>query len=165
MPADCRDVVVTFSGGVGELIYRHLQGIPWPTTTHFGDLGIDLALRIVQAPAWADSLQHYRPRSAGRATVYGLLRYNTEVSGSTLFIGDPDILPLAEMPILGRLCPDASAAQVRDLLALVRRSSRGGCVQVSLGSHEAAVVRSLGQQISRVLAEGTFPQRIPWYSW
>jgi ethanolamine utilization protein EutA len=78
-----------------------------------------------------------------------------------LFIGDPDILPLAEMPILGRLCPDASAAQVRDLLALVRRSSRGGCVQVSLGSHEAAVVRSLGQQISRVLAEGTFPQAHP----
>src|SRR5262245_20576912 len=35
----------TVSGGVGELIYAHLDGRPWPTTTYFGDLGIDLAHR------------------------------------------------------------------------------------------------------------------------
>jgi ethanolamine utilization protein EutA len=153
--------VVTFSGGVGELVYRHLQGAPWPPTTHYGDLGIDLARRIAQSPIWADSLRHYHPRSGGRATVYGLLRHATEVSGATLFLGAPPILPLADLPNLGCLRADSTPSQISDVLTLVRRSSRGGCVQVRLGSHEASVVRRLGQRISQVLQEDAFPAAHP----
>ena len=86
MPAESGDMAVTFSGGVGELVYRSLQGHSWPATTHFGDLGIDLARRILQSSIWADSLRSFRPMTAGRATVYGLLRHSTEVSGNTLFL-------------------------------------------------------------------------------
>ena len=161
LPSETRDVVVTFSGGVGELVYRHLQGAPWPATTHYGDLGIDLARRITQSPVWADSLRHYRPRSGGRATVYGLLRHTTEVSGATLFLGAPAILPLRDLPILGCLRADSTQSQIRDVLALVRRSSRGGCVQVRLGSHETSVVRGLGQRISQVLQQDAFPATHP----
>jgi ethanolamine utilization protein EutA len=159
MPTDTQDVVVTFSGGVGELVYRHLQGEP--ATTHYGDLGIDLARRITQSPIWTDSLRHYRPRSGGRATVYGLLRHTTEVSGATLFLGAPALLPLADLPILGCLRADATPSQISDVLALVRRSSRGGCVQVRLGGHEASMVRGLGQRISQVLQEDAFPATHP----
>jgi ethanolamine utilization protein EutA len=160
-PADLRDVAFTFSGGVGELIYRHLQGAPWPATTHFGDLGIDLARRIVQAQLWADSLRLYRPQSAGRATVYGLLRHTTEVSGNTLFLGAPDLLPLADVPILGQVRGDSAAAHLRDVLTLVRQSGRGGCIQVRLGSHDAAVVRELGRRIARILQDDAFPPTHP----
>lgn len=73
-PPDDVPPAVTFSGGVGELVYAHLAGEPWPGTTAFGDLGIDLAQAIVRSPLWASSLAKYRPASAGRATVYGLLR-------------------------------------------------------------------------------------------
>lgn len=161
MPSEPHDLAVTFSGGVGELVYRHVQGEPWPPTTHYGDLGIDLAQRIVASPIWADSLLHYRPTSAGRATVYGLLRHSTEVSGNTLFLGAADMLPLADLPILGRLGSDSTPAQIRDVLTLVRGSNRGGCVQVRLGSHEAAAVRSLGQRIAEALQQDDFPATHP----
>lgn len=153
LPADTRNLVVTFSGGVGELIYRHLQGEPWPGTTHFGDLGVDLAQRIVQSPVWAESLRDFRPRSAGRATVYGLLRHATEISGRTLYLGAPGILPLADLPILGHLHGDASEAQMHEVLRLVLQTQRGGCVQVRLGGQGARLVRSLGQRLAHVLEQ------------
>jgi ethanolamine utilization protein EutA len=162
LPAGVGDIAITLSGGVGELVYAHLRGEPWPPTTHYGDLGIDLARRIVGSPMWAERLRQYRPASAGRATVYGLLRHSTEVSGSTLFLPRPEILPLADVPILGRLsAASEDDAQVRHLLELVRRSARGGCLRVSVGGQGAAAVRALGQQIARVLREVAFPAGHP----
>jgi ethanolamine utilization protein EutA len=156
-PADVQDVCVTLSGGVGQLVYDHLHGHPWPGTSLYGDLGIDLARRIVAASTWAKDLRTYRPASAGRATVYGLLRYSTEVSGTTLFLPRPGLLPLADMPILARLGGGTTDGQVRDALDLVRRSSCGGCVQVRVGGVEATAVAGLGQIIARMLRETSFP--------
>jgi ethanolamine utilization protein EutA len=161
LPAGVGDIAVTLSGGVGELVYAHLRGEPWPPTTHYGDLGIDLARRIVGSPAWAEHLRRYRPASAGRATVYGLLRHSTEISGSTLFLPRPEILPLPDVPILGGLGAASDDAQIRELLELVRRSARGGCLRVSVGGQGAAAVRALGQQIARVLREVSFPATHP----
>jgi ethanolamine utilization protein EutA len=110
---------------------------------------------------WAGHLARYRPDSAGRATVYGLLRHGTEVSGSTLFLPRPELLPLADLPILGGLSDTSGDAQVRELLELVRRSARGGCLQVRLGGEGAAVVRELGQRLARVLQELAFPADHP----
>lgn len=155
------DVAVTFSGGVGELIYAHEQGKPWPPTTHFGDLGIDLAQRIVGSPFWSEYLHKWRPASAGRATVYGLLRHSTEVSGSTLFLPHPEVLPLTDVPILGSLNGSSTDEHLRDLVELIRRSGRGGCVQVSVGSHEAAAVRACGERLAAALRQIAFPPRHP----
>jgi ethanolamine utilization protein EutA len=160
LPAGVGDPPVTFSGGVGELVYAHLRGEPWPPTTHYGDLGIDLARRIVGSPLGACA----KPQAAllsGRATVYGLLRHSTEVSGSTLFLPRPEILPLADVPILGRLSSASDDAELRELLALVRRSARGGCLRVSVGGQGAAAVRGLGQRIARGLREVAFPAARP----
>ncbi|MBI3821721.1 MAG: ethanolamine ammonia-lyase reactivating factor EutA [Planctomycetes bacterium] len=161
MAMDILDSAVTFSGGVGELIYRHLQGEPWPATTHYGDLGIDLAQRIAAAPVWAESLRRFRPGSGGRATVYGLLRHATEVSGSTLFLGSPHLLPLADMPILGALTAQSSDAHIHDVLLLIQQSSRGGCVQIRIGSKEAVVVAEFGRRIARILQQIAFPATHP----
>ena len=161
MPTDVRDAVITFTGGVGELVYRHLQGEPWPTTTKFGDLGIDLAQRIVQSPIWMTSLRHFRPKSAGRATVYGLLQHSTEISGSTLFLGAPGILPLADLPILGRLSSEDTDARIQEVLSWVSRSSRGGCVQIRIGGQQASLVRNFGERVSRILTEIAFPATLP----
>src|SRR5262249_14171152 len=110
--------VLTVSGGVGELIYAHLRGKPWPPTTHFGDFGIELAQRLVAVPEWRRDFERFSPASAGRATVYGLLRYNTEVSGSTLFLPRPELLPLADLPLVGAFGPETSDAHVTYLLEL-----------------------------------------------
>jgi ethanolamine utilization protein EutA len=153
--------VVTFSGGVGELVYAHMQGKPWPPTTHYGDLGIDLARRLVSCERWAGDLQKYRPASAGRATVYGLLRHSTEISGSTVFLPRPEVLPLEEMPIFGTLSSAAGDSHLRDLLKLVRRSPGGGCLYVVLAEQGAAGVRALGEKIRRILREDAFPAAHP----
>ena len=160
-PSNGTDVAITFSGGVGELIYGHLQGKPWPPTTHFGDLGIDLAKRIVGSPVFAGHLRKYQPVSAGRATVYGLLRHSTEVSGSTLFLPQPEVLPLTDVPILGSLNSDSTDEQLRDLIELVRHSARGGCAQIALGTHEASAVRNLGGRIASALRASEFPAGQP----
>jgi ethanolamine utilization protein EutA len=155
------DAAVTFSGGVGELVYAHMQGSPWPPTTCFGDLGIDLARRIAGSPFWARQLHSYRPASAGRATVYGLLRHNTKVSGSTLFLARPEVLPLAEVPVLGTLSEASTNANLRDTLDFVRRCSRGGCLRVALSGPDSAAVRTLGPRLARVLRESSFPPEHP----
>jgi ethanolamine utilization protein EutA len=161
LPPDVADVAVTLSGGVGELVYAALRGEPWPPTTHFGDLGIDLARRLLALRPWAERLQKYRPASAGRATVYGLLRHSTAISGNTLFLPRPHGLPLADLPILGSLSVNSPASQVRDVLDLVRRSTRGGCLRIELGGDSTAGVRTLGQRLSQALRESAFPPRHP----
>lgn len=160
-PPDASDVAVTFSGGVGELIYAHLAGEPWPATTHYGDLGIDLAQRILRSGLWSPSLIAHRPASAGRATVYGLLRHSTEVSGSTIYLADPALLPLTDVPILGSVGPVSRDDDLRELLALVARSARGGCVRVSVGSHDAIAVRALGGRLADAIEHVSFPPSLP----
>jgi ethanolamine utilization protein EutA len=159
-PADDTPVVITLSGGVGELVYAHLDGQPWPATTAFGDLGIDLAQRLVQTD-WAKDLRRYRVASAGRATVYGLLRHSTDISGSTIYLPHPEILPLSELPILGTVSAAASSAEVEERIALAARCERGACLRVEVGSHEAAAVRDIGQRIAAALAAGAFPAHVP----
>ncbi|MCC7422155.1 MAG: ethanolamine ammonia-lyase reactivating factor EutA [Planctomycetaceae bacterium] len=155
------DAAITFSGGVGELIYASIDGHPWPATTQFGDLGIDLARRIVESKVFAPHIRRLQPDSAGRATVYGLLRHTTEISGSTLFLPDSKILPLADLPIFGSWYRDSTEADLTSLIDLVRHSPRGGCVQVRLGTSDAAALRQFGTRLADALDQAAFPTDLP----
>jgi ethanolamine utilization protein EutA len=155
------DLAITFSGGVGELIYRLLDGEPEPSMTYYGDLGIDLALRIVASPLCNPRLVRLRPAATGRATAFGLLRHTTEVSGSTLFLPRPELLPLADLPILGQLNGAASEVEIESTLALVRRSPTGGCLQVAGSTDSTIDVRTLGTRLADVLRSTAFPAERP----
>lgn len=144
--------VLVFSGGVGELIYRESQGLGLPGTTHYGDLGIDLAKRIVQSPLLASDIGEIVPENQGRATVYGLTLHSTEISGSTIYLSDNDILPCQDLPIVARLSINADAAEIRHALSLIESTSGGLCIQVlpdenaveiEAGSTEIPVCNSL----------------------
>ena len=76
---------ITFSGGVGQLIYDQRRGGPPPAITQFGDLGGELAARMLQTlvAAGRAAARGLEPEGLGRATVYGLLRHRTELSGAT----------------------------------------------------------------------------------
>jgi ethanolamine utilization protein EutA len=160
-PPSLGRVVVTVSGGVGELVYAHMDGKPWPPPTYFGDLGIDLAQRLVTAPHWSADLRTYRPASAGRATVHGLLRHNTEISGSTLFLPQPQTLPLHDLPVLGTLSGDLAEEDLDDFLNRVQRSPRGGCLTVTLATGGAESVRTLGRRLAAALRRVSFPADRP----
>ncbi len=155
------DIAVTFSGGVGELIYRHWAGEPWPTTTLFGDFGIDLARRLVAVAEREPARYRLRPQSVGRATAFGLLRHTTEVSGSTLFLPQPELLPLADLPILGRIGTGSDDTALRAALELVKRSECGGALQIAFAGDPATDVRSLGARLASALRATRFPMTLP----
>ena len=153
--------VITLSGGVGELAYRHARGERLPATTAFGDLGIDFAERICQSPLLAKDLKQFVPPNLGRATVYGLTIHNTEVSGSTLFLPRPAILPLGDLPIVGRLGIDATPEQILSLLELARVSTRGAGLFVDCPPEDWQAIKSLGQRVAAALDACSFPSDRP----
>ena len=160
-PSDVRDAIVTLSGGVGELVYGCRDGKRLPSTTFFGDLGIDLARRLLGSPRWAAHFKAFEPACSGRATVYGLLLHTTQVSGSTIFLPDPAILPLRNLPIVGRVTANSTEGQIRDILQLVRRSPLGGCVQIVPADRGASAVAAMGERIAAALTTSGFPSDRP----
>jgi ethanolamine utilization protein EutA len=84
---------VTFSGGVSEYIYGR------ETEAH-NDLGPDIAAGV--RAALADKripIPVYDPGQGIRATVVGASQFSMQVSGNTIFISDPDRLPVRNVPV------------------------------------------------------------------
>ena len=150
---------LTFSGGVGELLYALRKGHPPPEKTSFGDLGIDLATRILASPVLSARL--LVPESTGRATSYGLLRHLTRLSGSTLYLPRPELLPLTDLPVFGRISSTSTDEEIHASLALVRRCTRGGCLAVSLAGPGLTAVKELAGRLGQALRALDFPPSLP----
>ena len=100
--------------------------------TQFGDLGGELAARIAGSAAIR---RHARARSCpqglGRATVFGLLRHSTELSGTTIYLPQPERLPLKNVPIVGRIGPATTTPSSLASCSTWRpRSVPAACLQV-----------------------------------
>ncbi|MFT3767258.1 MAG: ethanolamine ammonia-lyase reactivating factor EutA [Minicystis sp.] len=141
---------ISLSGGVGELVHAIREGRPLPATTCFGDLGIDLARRIAASPVLGSRC--LAPASAGRATVIGLLRHATRVSGATVFLGAPERLPLRDLPIVGAISADPTAEQARPIVALAEASRSGACIVITGAIRGHAALRALGEALAAALA-------------
>jgi ethanolamine utilization protein EutA len=121
---------ITFSGGVAEYVYGR-------EPARFGDLGPDVAAALQRAldqgrlPA-----QRVALGEGIRATVLGASQFSVQLSGNTVHISDPAVLPLRNLPVVyARLDsphPDADA---------VAQAIRNGFVRLDLreGEHPAAV--------------------------
>ncbi|OLC33744.1 MAG: hypothetical protein AUH28_10255 [Acidobacteria bacterium 13_1_40CM_56_16] len=155
--------VITLSGGVAELVYNHIRGGPLPPTTAFGDLGIDLARRLIQSPVLSQHLRTHVPMNFGHATVYGLSLHGTEVSGTTPYLPDPGVLPLRDLPIVARLRMDASAASVPSIedvqqaVDMAARGMRGGCIEIDGAGTDFGTVKKLGTNLAAALRKTGFP--------
>ena len=161
------EAVVTFSGGVGELIYQHGASGQWPARTAFGDLGIDLAQAILRSPRLSRDL-HIRPENAGRATVMGLTLHSCDVSGSSLYLSDSSRLPLNDIPLIARLAAGASATdwqQATRLAAAAARSQSGqgsACIAISgTGDCDHQQIRALAEEIRAALEASHYPINQP----
>ena len=152
---------IALSGGVGELVYRAALGGELPGTTAYGDLGIDLAKRICESPLLSKDLRTHTPAALGRATVLGLAIHHVQLSGSTLFLPDPAVLPLAELPIVGRLGRTFSDDDIHAALELAHHSSAGACVAVDLPDASYDMVRTLGSRLAAALEAGRLPADRP----
>lgn len=84
--------VITFSGGVAEYIYGR-------SVENHGDLGPRLARKIIKkVKAWGPEI--LSTANGIRATVIGASQYTVQISGSTIFISDLDMLPLRNIPTI-----------------------------------------------------------------
>src|SRR5690606_34668370 len=106
-----RSPAITLSGGVGQLVYRLRASDVLPGPSQYGDLGGELAQAILNCPAIADRLSLV-PEGLGHATVFGLLRHSTEVSGATLYLPNPGRLPLSDVPLVGRVSRASTEAEI-----------------------------------------------------
>jgi ethanolamine utilization protein EutA len=87
---------LTFSGGVADFIYNDYDpGQPFP----YGDIGPLLGHSIRNCRAFA-SVERLTPLETIRATVVGAGSNTMEISGSTIAISDPSVLPIKNIPIL-----------------------------------------------------------------
>lgn len=146
------DAIVTLSGGVGELVYQQatMQGQS-SQQTPFGDLGLDLASAILRSPLLGKDAREHIPARTGRATVFGLLRHATQVSGTTIYLTPATQLPLRDVPILGVLKRNTTDEQLSRLGSLTSQSQSGGCLIVDGVSTNAPALKTLAERIAHAL--------------
>ncbi len=109
---------LTFSGGVSEYVYGREE-------TEFGDLGRPLAQELMAAVAAGRlPLPILDPGQGIRATVIGASQFAVQVSGNTITVTDPDVLPLHNLPVVfprldleEEILPDAVASALDQALA------------------------------------------------
>lgn len=142
---------ITFSGGVGELLYKISAGEAPPTTTYFGDFGIDLAIAISRSTLLSIDLKTCVPEHKGRATVVGLTLHSTEISGNTLYLPNPSCLPLRNLPIIAKLADDSSIEQWHNAFALAVKQQHGACIQIVACNNALEQIRTLSLQIKHAL--------------
>lgn len=150
---------LVLAGGVGALMAARRSGGESLPTTYYGDLGGELAERILGSPLMHAAVVTLE--NAGRATVLGLLTGCTQVSGSSVFLPQPQTLPLRDLPILGTLALTTRTAELHDALQLVRHSPRGAALRVTLEPADPASLRAFGARVQEVLRSLTFPREQP----
>ncbi len=156
-----KKTAIMFSGGVGELIYQFATNKGHLSTTAFGDLGIDLALAIMEDPLFREHIEAWRPENMGRATAFGLALHNTSISGVTIYLSNDSLLPLTDMPILAEVPANVSLDELTSILAQVARSSHGACIRIEAGLTTAVLVRELGAKIAQAVFEVRLPRSKP----
>lgn len=113
MPGNMRFDSLVFSGGVSEYIYEN-------EVRDFGDLAIELAAAVrrkMTEKAIPAPVQSATERI--RATVIGASQFTVQLSGNTLSITDPRLLPFRNIPVLISKLPEDREVEAHEVSALI----------------------------------------------
>lgn len=128
LPHDIAIDTVVISGGVAEFLTGRIEEptstlTPAPAPAAFGDLGIPLSRDVARRLSGTPGIT-VAPASAGiRSTVLGAALFTVQVSGDTIYVSRPGVLPLRDVPVIA---PDCTAADgERDIAAAVSAAARG----------------------------------------
>jgi ethanolamine utilization protein EutA len=104
--------LVVYSGGVAEFIYGEEKQT-------FGDLGAWVG-KAVESNQREWGVAVGLPTERIRATVIGASQYTVQVSGNTIFLSDPHLLPLHNLPVI-KLPPFTNPLTCREVADSVRK--------------------------------------------
>ena len=163
LPPGPRPAAVTFSGGVADFLFARETG-------DFGDLGPELAHSL--GHGLADGLlpaKVWDPGQGIRATAIGASQFTVQVSGNTILVTDPAVLPVTNLPVvfcdfaLGEGPVDKTAVAGCTRAALARHDLDGGEPMVALAFRWAgpprhgrlhALAQGLSQAVPRAAGHG-----------
>jgi len=108
---------VMFSGGVSEFIYGYEK-------RNLGDLGIQLGKRVrARANQLGGGNVPLRPAEVRiRATVIGASQYTVQVSGNTIYLSHPDLLPLRNLQVVTPQFEQTEAIRATEIKQSVERA-------------------------------------------
>jgi ethanolamine utilization protein EutA len=137
---------LVFSGGVGE----YING--WEKN-EFGDLGLRLGRAITRR---LDEFQVLRPVESIRATCIGASQYTVQVSGDTLFLTDPGLLPLRDLAAVAVRpdAPNASAIAAEIQRGVARLDREDGRFALAVGWRHGPAYSAL-RELCTGIADGT----------
>ena len=92
---------LTFSGGVSEYIFG-------TEPQEYGDIAMPLARAMIKELTTRAKLPLIDPGQRIRATVIGASQFTIQVSGKTIYLSDPSMLPVHGVPVMhvGRIAED-----------------------------------------------------------
>jgi ethanolamine utilization protein EutA len=93
LPRPCVPSAITFSGGVAEYMFGH-------ESQEFGDVAKLLATGLAGELSRRSALPLIDPGQRIRATVIGASQFTVQVSGKTIYLPDPYVLPIHNIPVV-----------------------------------------------------------------
>jgi ethanolamine utilization protein EutA len=100
LPRGHAPTAITFSGGVAEYMFGHEQA-------EFGDIAKLLAAGLAGELSRRSALPLIDPGQRIRATVIGASQFTVQVSGKTIYLPDPYVLPVHNVPVVHADLPSA----------------------------------------------------------
>jgi len=142
---------VMFSGGVSEFIYGYEK-------RNLGDLGVQLGKKVrARANQLGGGKIPLRPAEVRiRATVIGASQYTVQVSGNTIYLSHPELLPLRNQQVVTPLFEQKESISATEIKEAVERALQRFDAHDVERSVALAIRWELGPSypLIRILAEG-----------
>ncbi|HEV8343817.1 MAG TPA: ethanolamine ammonia-lyase reactivating factor EutA [Candidatus Binatia bacterium] len=141
---------VMFSGGVSEYIYGFEK-------RDLGDLGNQLGRHVRErASKLAGGIPVRAAEVRIRATVIGASQYTVQVSGNTIYLSDPDLLPLRNLQVVTPEIAQKEPLLSTDVKSAIERALQRFDIQDGERAAALAIHWELGPSypLIRTLAEG-----------
>jgi ethanolamine utilization protein EutA len=112
LPRGFAPSAISCSGGVAEYMFGHED-------EEYGDIAKPLAAALTAELSRRSALPLIDPGQRIRATVIGASQFTVQVSGKTIYLPDPYVLPVHNVPVLRVALPSAEAVDPARLAAAI----------------------------------------------
>ncbi len=115
LPRKIAPAAITFSGGVSEYVFGYEEH-------EYGDIAKLLAAALTDELKRRTKLLLIDPGQRIRATVIGASQFTVQVSGKTIYLSDPKVLPVHNVPVVHAGLDLSGAFEPRALTASIEAS-------------------------------------------